>query len=214
MGCSDLMTVEQMQQLLHPFHRGLSAGQLLLFCKYLDVLLHWNQALNLTAISDPEEIVIRHFGESIFGSQILQFPHGRLADVGSGAGFPGLPLKIVSPDLQLTLIEPNGKKCAFMTELSRELGLEDVSIVRSRYEDSDLRPGSVDILTCRALGNYKQLLRWALPILNSSGSVLLWLGTEDSLRVSRLQGWTWDLPVWIPESRHRVILSGRPSSSR
>ena len=206
-------TVDQMRDILEPFHAGLTEAQLIHFCKYAQLLAHWNQALNLTAVSDPEEIATRHFGESIFASTTFRLSEGRLADVGTGAGFPGLPLKIVSPALDLTLLEPNAKKCAFLTEAYTGLGLDPVAVIRSRYEDYDPGAAGVDFLVSRALGNYKQLLRWSPRILNRDGLVILWLGAEDSLLVSRSNGWKWDSPILIPGSRRRVLLAGRITRS-
>src|ERR1700733_2282707 len=131
-----------MRDALAPFHAGLTEAQLIHFCKYAQLLAHWNQALNLTAVNDPEEVATRHFGESIFASQIFHLSEGRLADVGAGAGFPGLPLKIVSPALDLALLEPNAKKCAFLTEVYGELSLDRVAVIRSRYEDYAPSPPS------------------------------------------------------------------------
>jgi 16S rRNA (guanine527-N7)-methyltransferase len=202
-------TVDKMRTMLEPFHPGLTDAQLIRFCKYAQLLMYWNQKLNLTTVSDPEEVATRHLGESILASTAFRLNEGRLADVGAGAGFPGLPLKIVSPDLDLALLEPNAKKCAFLTEVYNQLSLDRVTVIRSRYEDCDLGPASVDFLVSRALGNYKQLIRWAPRILKPDGLVILWLGAEDSLLVSRSKGWNWDAPILIPGSRRRVILAGR-----
>ncbi len=206
-------TVDQMRDILAPFHAGVTEAQLVRFCKYAQLLAHWNQALNLTAVNDPEEVATRHFGESIFASTIFRLSQGRLADVGTGAGFPGLPLKILSPALDLTLLEPNAKKCAFLTEVSAALGLDRVAVVRSRYEDYDPGAAEFGFLVSRALGNYKQLLRWAPRTLKPDGLVILWLGSEDSLLVSRCKGWNWESPILIPGTRRRVLLAGRVARS-
>src|ERR1700739_1060585 len=96
--------------------KALTNSQLASLAKYLELLKKWNQTIPLTSIEDDREIVARHFGESIFAASSLSLGRGRLADVGSGAGFPGLPLKIVFPELHVTLVEPNIKKCAFLRE--------------------------------------------------------------------------------------------------
>ena len=154
----------------------------------------------------------RHFGESMFASSLVPMERGRLADVGSGAGFPGVPLKIASPELRLTLVEPNAKKCAFLREVQLVLGLSGVEVIRSRYEDFDVPPNSFDFICSRALGGYKSLLRWSKGVLRPGGHVMLWLGTEDSTLLNRRKGWNWELPVRIPESRRRVVLGGRPAA--
>ncbi len=202
----------QIEAALVPFGVALSDDQITQFSKYLDLLVHWNQRVNLTAVNDPDEIVSRHFGESIFALSIVPMSHGRLADVGSGAGFPGLPLKIASSGLDVLLVEPNLKKCAFLAELAAQLGSEGVSIARSRYEEYPFATTPFDFIVSRALGNHRALLRWARSVLAENGKVILWLGAEDSVLVGRSRGWEWDAPVLIPSSRRRVILVGRPKS--
>jgi 16S rRNA (guanine527-N7)-methyltransferase len=164
----------------------------------------------LTSIQDDTEIVARHFGESIFAGSLLPIRRGRLADVGSGAGFPGLPLKIAFPELEVALLEPNLKKCAFLREVQVALGLSSVEVVRTRYEDFHSAPDSFDFVCCRALGDYKRLLLWSKTVLKPGGHVILWLGTEDSNVLTRVKGWNWALPVKLPESRQRVLLMGTP----
>jgi len=178
---------------------------------YVELLVSWNRTVSLTAIEDRAEIVARHFGESIFAASILAIRNGRLADVGTGAGFPGLPLKIIRPDLDVVLLEPNHKKCGFLNEVKRELGLEQVEIARSRFEEYAPDPNSrFDFVCSRALGNYRRLLRWAATVLAPSGKIVLWLGEEDSILVSRTPGWSWEVPIRIPESAKRVIQVGKP----
>src|SRR5580658_5381889 len=106
----------------------LSPTQLQHISTYIDLLLRWNARVNLTAVRDPEEIVTRHFGESLFAARHLFPQQGAasseyLIDLGSGAGFPGLPMKVWRPNLRLTLIEATQKKCTFLQEAVRKLGL-------------------------------------------------------------------------------------------
>src|SRR6201984_1625443 len=103
--------------------------------QYTNILWTWNDKVNLTAIRDPLEILYRHFCESMFGSTLLPVENCRLADVGSGGGFPGLPLKIIRPDLQIFLVESNVKKATFLAEAVRDLELMGVRVIVSRYED-------------------------------------------------------------------------------
>src|ERR1700679_1462308 len=154
---------------LDPFDIRLSEAQLTAIQKYVSLLLLWNQKVSLTSIEDPEEIVSRHFGESIFVGRFFNSSICRLAAVGTGEGFPGLPLKTPSPPLKVALIEPNLKKCAFLTELIAQLELRDVQVFRGQYsalrEENDLGPISqpsdlkFDAVCSRALGNYKNLLQ-------------------------------------------------------
>jgi len=210
-GC---LSLTEIARPLAPFvNKRLSDDQLTSFSKYLALLKKWNQTIPLTSIEDDIEIVARHFGESIFAASSLSLGRGRLADVGSGAGFPGLPLKIVFPELHVTLVEPNIKKCAFLREVVVTLGLSRVDVVRERYENFGAAQNSFDFVCSRALGGYKGLLQWTKHVLNREGYLILWLGMDDSNILTKTRGWSWNLPVSIPESRRRVILSGRPAVS-
>ena len=207
-GC---LSLDEIRLILLPYGgSALTDLQLASLAKYLELLKKWNQSIPLTSIENDTEIVARHFGESIFPASLLPMSRGRLADVGSGAGFPGLPLKIAFPELQVTLLEPNLKKCAFLREVRSTLGLSDVEVVRSRYEDLHAVPGSFDFVCSRALGGYKRLLQWCKALLKPGGQAILWLGTEDSNLLMRTKGWNWALPVKIPESRQRILLMGIP----
>src|ERR1035437_8521070 len=129
----------------------LSPAQLKYISTYIDILLRWNSRINLTAIRDPEEIVTRHFGESLFvarqlfptgahagtaalGRSAEQSPAPRVADIGSGAGFPGVPVKLWAPNIALTLIESNRKKTTFLREVTRALTLTNIDIQNVRAE--------------------------------------------------------------------------------
>ena len=205
------LSLDEIRQILLPYGgKALTDSQLASLAKYLELLKQWNQTIPLTSIENDTEIVARHFGESIFPGSLLPMSRGRLADVGSGAGFPGLPMKIAFPELQVTLLESNLKKCAFLREVQSTLGLSSVEVVRSRYEDLHAAPGSFDFVCSRALGGYKRLLLWSKAPLKPDGHVILWLGTEDSNLLTRTRDWNWALPVKIPESRQRVLLMGAP----
>ncbi|HWQ03191.1 MAG TPA: 16S rRNA (guanine(527)-N(7))-methyltransferase RsmG, partial [Candidatus Nitrosotenuis sp.] len=101
---------------------------------YLELLFNWNRKINLTAVKTPVQAITRHFGESIFAATLLPMNRGVLVDVGSGAGFPGLALKLACPQLEVNLLEPSLKKCAFLAEVTRTLQLEGVQILSERSE--------------------------------------------------------------------------------
>jgi 16S rRNA (guanine527-N7)-methyltransferase len=208
-GQSESLPLETIAATLAPFRVNLSDSQLQAIQRYVNLLLEWNKSINLTAIEDRIEIVSRHFGESLFSASFLNFSQCRLADVGTGAGFPGLALKIACPAVDLTLFESNAKKCAFLTEISQRLGFTGVDIKRERYEDFKATGREFDFVAARALGDYPVFLPWARSVLRPEGRVLLWLGTDESIRIGRRQEFIWDAPVLIPESRRRVILAGR-----
>jgi 16S rRNA (guanine527-N7)-methyltransferase len=176
---------------------------------YIDLLLRWNRRISLTTVGDPLEIIRFHFGESVAALAIAAIEEGRLADVGTGAGFPGIPLAMVAPRLQVTLIESNTKKAAFLAETQRLLNLVNVKIFRGRFEDSPIPPVKFDFVTARALGSYSELLKWAFGALNLYGRAILWLGLKDARQIAEIQDWEWEPPHRIPKTRNRVLLVGK-----
>jgi 16S rRNA (guanine527-N7)-methyltransferase len=195
---------------LTPFQIHPSAAQITKIREYIRILIRWNETISLTTVVDPVEILARHFGESMFACSLLPVENCRLADIGTGAGFPGLALKIADPNLRIVLVEPNKKKCAFLNEVIRTLELSEVEVVASRFDE--IRPNAdfVNIITARALGGFSDLMRWARESLSFRGHIVLWLGSEDSTKVSAESEWIWQPPVKIPESQRRFILIGRP----
>jgi 16S rRNA (guanine527-N7)-methyltransferase len=175
---------------------------------YINLLLRWNQRISLTTVIDPTEILRFHFGESLLAVTTVPIRHGRLADVGSGAGFPAVPLRMVSSDLSVILIESNQKKATFLAEIVRELHLNDVDVRRCRMEDVHLNDANLNFVTARAIGIDDNFLDWSRNALNPGGSVVLWLGDADVSRISRKAGWRWSDPIRIPQSERRIILRG------
>lgn len=200
----------EIREALAPFSIHPGDDQIGKIRDYVQLLLKWNRSISLTAVKDPIEIVARHFGESMFASKLLPVENCRLADVGTGAGFPGLALKIACPTIHVMLIESNKKKCAFLSEVVRTLGIADVEVRPERFEQ--IRPEAIEanLITSRAVGEFKQLLRWLTNALARRGHLMLWVGAEDSTRISSTADWTWQPPVRIPDSQRRFILIGRP----
>jgi 16S rRNA (guanine527-N7)-methyltransferase len=174
---------------------------------YIELLLRWNQKTSLTTITDPSEILRFHLGESLLAVATVPIRHGRLADVGSGAGFPAVPIRMVSDEVSAILIESNQKKATFLAEIVRELRLANVDVRRCRMEDVHLSDAGVDFVTARALGIDDDFLNWSRDALNPTGSLVLWLGDADVTRISRKSGWNWSHPTRIPQSERRFILS-------
>jgi 16S rRNA (guanine527-N7)-methyltransferase len=176
--------------------------------QYTKLLWAWNDKVNLTAIRDPLEILYRHFCESMFGAALLPVENCRLADVGSGGGFPGIPLKIVRPDLHVFLVESNFKKATFLAEVVRELGLTDTRVLVSRFEELGEEVAPLDIVCSRALGDFARFLGWAASPGIAAKQVLLWLGGRDLEEVRTHSSWIWSEPVAVPKSLQRSLLLG------
>ena len=256
----------------------LSPAQLDYISTYIDILVRWNSRINLTAIRDPEDIVPRHFGESIFsarhlfpaglpggssnaraggspeegaegsasgtasatasgnanGSQsgraALQGPvsshtregalapeavandqrlaanHVRVADLGSGAGFPGLPIKLWAPHISLTLIESNHKKVAFLREVTRALTLTNVDIQNARAETLT---GIFDVVTLRAVERFESILPTAAALLAPAGRLTLLISAAQQAQAHEtLPLFAWSPAIPIPNSRSRILLIG------
>jgi 16S rRNA (guanine527-N7)-methyltransferase len=215
------MDAARIAELLRPFLEDssipgtvLSDSQLSDISTYLDTLLRWNTRINLTAIRDPEEIVTRHFGESLFTARRL-FPDKRgsalVIDVGSGAGFPGLPIKLWAREVHLTLIESNNKKATFLREVIRALKLANTEVFAGRAETFS---GSGDVVTLRAVEH----IEWVLPIMTT----LVQPGGRVALLISEYQNETlplpcefrWMSPERIPQSERRTLSVGVKSAAR
>ena len=203
----------QVAEALAPFGLSPSRDQVRRIQEYLALLLRWNRSISLTSIDSPGEIVPRHFGESMYAAKIHPVENCRLADVGTGAGFPGLALKIICPSIQLTLIESNRKKAAFLSEAIRTLGFADVQIRQQRFGEIQAGEIRADIITARAVGQFKELLKWSRQALAHRGHILLWVGAEDATRIAKTPGWNWQPAAHIPDSQRRFILIGRPLNS-
>lgn len=182
------------EDLLRPYGVILKSGVAGRIAAYISLLLKWNRTISLTTVTNPSEILRFHFGESMFAASAVKFDESRLADVGSGAGFPGLPLAIAVPGINVTLIESNTKKCAFLSEVVRELQLLNVTVFRGRMEEFPPESAPLNFVTARALGKHSELLSWARNHLAASAKVVLWLGEADSSDISRDPGWRWESP--------------------
>jgi 16S rRNA (guanine527-N7)-methyltransferase len=203
----------QIQNALSPYGGSPDAGLCDAIRTYIDLLLRWNRHISLTTVTDPDEILRFHIGESIAAISAVPIEKGRLADVGSGAGFPGVPLALFLPQLDVTLIESNAKKATFLSEVQRQLNLHRVRVFRGRAEELLSQGAEFDYVTARAVGKYDELLLWSSNVLNPSGRVVLWLGDKDVNEFSAYPGWTWQAPQKIIDSQKRFLLVGALSPS-
>jgi len=154
----------------------IGAGQAEQFMRYLAHLMEWNKTINLTAIIDPKKIIIKHFVDSLAALVATSFPkNGVVLDVGSGGGFPGLPLKIVRSDMRLVLIEPVRKKCSFLNSVIGLLKLQDVSTFDGTIEQYAKQPirQVIDTVVVRAL-KFEEIKKHISALLTSKGKIVLY----------------------------------------
>ncbi len=217
------------QQLLRhgagQFGLTLTDSQASAFERYSQELIAWNQRVNLTGIVDPREIVTKHFLDSLSVYQALAqrpLPFS-LIDVGSGAGFPGLPLKIVLPDMELTLLESVARKTAFLEHLVTSLNLQGVTILTARAEEAGRQPEHrerYDVAAARAVAALRVTSEYTLPFVKVGGLVILQKGqypTAEIAEISNALGILGGklvqvLPVTVPNleaARHLVVLQKR-----
>jgi 16S rRNA (guanine527-N7)-methyltransferase len=208
---SESISAAQIKKCLDRYGVTTTDGLLASIRTYISLLLRWNNSISLTTVTNPLDILKFHFGESLFAAIAVQIQYGRLADVGSGAGFPGLPLAMLLPDLEVVLIESNLKKATFLSEVIRTLKIENAKVWRGRAEEMPVDlAGNFDFVAARALGHHDDFLAWSSGNLSDAGKAVLWLGIEEAGRVSTAENWKWSSPIPIPDSERRVILVGSP----
>jgi 16S rRNA (guanine527-N7)-methyltransferase len=200
---------ETVRRALGEFQVLVDSQQVILIQQYIKILLRWNEKLNLTAIRDPLEILYRHFCESMFAAGAIPVDKGRLADIGSGPGFPGIPLKIIRRELELCLVESNIKKGTFLAEVVRELRLTNSRVLISRYEELGEEVAPLDYVCSRAVGEFGPFLEWAGSNQVQADQVILWIGGRDLDEVRKNKNWDWREPILIPKSLQRYLLVGK-----
>jgi 16S rRNA (guanine527-N7)-methyltransferase len=189
-----VFTIDKTRQILYDgaqqFNLTLSESQLNAFEQYSQELIAWNQKVNLTRIVEPEEIAVKHFLDSLSVCQALPdlSPGLAIIDVGSGAGFPGLPLKIALPDICLTLLESTGKKTAFLQHIVGTLNLTDVTILTARTEEvgqQSTHREQYDVAVARAVSALPTLAEYTLPLVKVGGRVIVQKGQLPAGEVKR-----------------------------
>lgn len=197
--------------LLQPFIE-LDETQLRAISAYIDLLLKWNARINLTAIRDPSEIVQRHFGESLFAAKCLleqQLPQTAI-DLGSGAGFPGIPFAMLAPEVHVTLIESRQRKATFLKELIYSLGLKNVKVFGDRAERY---PEAADLVMLRAVEKFEQALPMAVRLTKLGGRIVLMIGSGQVESAKKLAtGVSWGEMIHVPCSFSRELLLGTKPS--
>ena len=183
---------------------GLDAALAAPLLAYLALLVRWNATYNLTAIRDPREMVAKHLLDSLAMHpyvDAIASAGGRLADLGTGPGLPGIPLAIAKPGLQVSLVESNGKKVRFLREAIRKLGLSNVEAVESRIEAFDA-PGRFDAITARALATLPAILESGGHLLRPGGVLLAMKGVVPTEEIAALP------PGWRIREMHAMRVPG------
>lgn len=199
------MTPEQIARLLQPFlAESLNDSQFEQLCAYLELLLKWNLKMNLTSVRRPEEIITRHFGESLFAAAQLGKTYPSLIDIGSGAGFPGVPIKIFHPGAHVTLTESRNKKATFLKEVIRALKLENTRVRSARAEDI---AETAAVVTMRAVERFDEVLQTAAKKLLHGGRLCLLIGAAQFEVAQQLRQFVWTQHP-IPHSESRIVAIG------
>ena len=171
-----------MKKYFEKYSINLSDEKINLFEKYYDILIEYNKKFNLTAITEREEVIIKHFVDSLLG--VDNVVGKKLIDIGSGGGFPAIPLKIFKPDVMLTMVDSTGKKCEFLNAVCKELNLSNAKAICARAEelakDSGYRE-SYDVCTARAVARLNTLCEYTLPFVKKGGYFVAYKGdaTEE-----------------------------------
>jgi 16S rRNA (guanine527-N7)-methyltransferase len=213
-----MLDADRMAELLAPY-LGDAVPPSQLFAQlqvYLDLLLRWNARTNLTAVRNPEQIVTRHFGESLFAARVLRdagdFDKGTptLSDLGSGAGFPGIPIRLFAPNTHLTLIESHNKKATFLKEVIRALRLTNAETFCGRAETLGQQ---THIVTLRAVERFETVLPIAKTLVAAGGTLCLLISeAQGTIARDLLKGeYVGYSTSHLPESSTRVVLCARKS---
>ena len=192
----------------------LSNQQIDKLADYIDLLMKWNKAYNLTAIRDPREMVVKHLFDSL--SIVKHIKDSPLLDVGTGAGLPGIPLAITRPDLDITLLDSNGKKTRFLTQAKTSLGLDNVSVIQGRIEQmTNEHPQNLErfrIITSRAFASLSDMVTLARESLARDGCFVAMKGLIPDDEIADLPDWisldhitTLDVPE-LEGERHLIVL--------
>ncbi|MDN3956686.1 16S rRNA (guanine(527)-N(7))-methyltransferase RsmG [Sporolactobacillus laevolacticus] len=183
--------MELLEELLHEQNIELTEAQSHQFQLYYEMLIDWNERMNLTAITDRNEVMIKHFFDSLTPSFYFSLKETlTLCDVGSGAGFPGIPLKILFPELKLTIVDSLKKRLTFLQAVVDKLGLSDVTLCHDRAEDFARRSGireSFDLVTARAVAKLSVLSEYCLPLVHQGGSFIALKGMNADEEVQQAE---------------------------
>lgn len=169
---------DKIQQYLEKMNNVLSETQKEEFYKYMNLLIEWNEKINLTAIIEPDQIILKHFIDSITISKHIEDGKKNI-DIGTGAGFPGIPLKITRPEVQVELLDSLNKRINFLNIVIEELGLKNIKATHARVEEFAKNKNNrekYDVVTSRAVANLNVLAEYMLPLVNIGGKCICMKG--------------------------------------
>ena len=171
------------------YHYKLSNEQVILFKKYYDLLIEWNEKFNLTTITSQKDVIVKHFLDSVTALSFI--PQGSsVLDLGCGAGFPGIPLKIMRPDIKLTLVDSVNKKIMFLDEVITSLSLKDVVAIHVRAEDLAIKDAfreKYDVVLSRAVANMSTLSEYCIPFVQIDGVFIAYKSKDWQLELEQSQ---------------------------
>lgn len=208
-----------LRDIVNEMNISLSEDSLDKLVRYKELLVEWNEKMNLTAITEDREVAVKHFADSLSVLKVMDIGGKSVIDVGTGAGFPGMVLKIAVPDIKLTLLDSLNKRIGFLQRVCDELGLKDVRCIHSRAEEGghspDLRE-KFDICASRAVARLNVLAEYDLPFVKVGGEMLALKGPaadeeiEGAMPAVKFLGGNVDrvVDVELPfsELRHRIVV--------
>lgn len=218
-----------LERCMHPFFQALQQGsqalglnlndeQLNLLLRYQDALILWNKAYNLTAIREPSEMLVKHLLDSL--SILPHLPKGRLLDIGTGGGMPGMMIALCQPERECVLLDSNGKKIRFLTQFIADLKLSNVKAVQSRVEDEKMiqQLGKFDVVTSRAFASLTDFVQASRPYLTTQSTIVAMKGLvpHDELQPLQHEFLSEIIALTVPnldEQRHLIVLKPQNSSN-
>ena len=223
------MTPEEFRRLLEDKGLPLSDRQMEQFADYHRLLVEWNQKMNLTAITQEKDVYLKHFYDSVSLAFFEDFSvPKKICDVGSGAGFPSIPLKIVFPDLEVTIVDSLNKRITFLTHLTETLGLTEVALYHNRAEtfgQTDEFRGAFDFVTARAVARLNVLAELCLPLVKKGGYFLALKASKSEEEITEAksaiavlggkfeQERSFELPI-TQDERHIVVIQKKKETPK
>ena len=181
------MLVNELNNYLKPYNLSLNNLQLEQFKEYKQLIIEYNKNVNLTSITDPAEMLIKHFFDSLTPGFYLDFQNKRVIDIGAGAGFPGIPLKILFPSINLTLLDSLKKRVIFLEAACKQLGFDDAYLIHGRAEElahDKLHREQYDIVIARAVARLNVLMELSLPFARVGGVFVAMKGSKADEELS------------------------------